>query len=396
MARAGYENIMVVIPVYNHGATLPAVVEAVIAAGWPVLVVDDGSSDEGLRAISDFDCYLTQLPRNMGKGAAIMAGAREAQKLGYGRIITLDADGQHDPDDAVVLAERSAKHEGPAIIIGARRMIQETVPKSSLFGRDFSNFWVKLECGLDLADTQSGMRLYPVKELLQLNPGRLRYDFEVEVLVRAAWAGVAIDSVEISVHYPPRDERVSHFHKLKDNLRLTGLHTLLIGRRLIPWPHLKLVKQSTPRLREQLVVRHPLKTLKKICRENASPAGQAVAVWMGLFLGALPLIACHTLVIIYVTHRLHMNKVAAVAASQFCAPPVVPVLCIQVGFFMVNGRLLLDLSWQKWLLEIPQRLGDWLLGSLIVGPLLGFVGAGLIYWFSSRLQAHKKAQLSGH
>ncbi|MDF1614726.1 DUF2062 domain-containing protein [Desulfurivibrio dismutans] len=383
--RARYEQpTIVVVPVYNHGATLREVVQWARAAGWPVLVVDDGSTDDGWQRIADLDCHKLRLPVNKGKGAAIMAGATKAAELGFAWIITVDADGQHDPAEAELLAAKAAALGRPAIVIGARRMVQETVPKASLFGRSFSNFWVRLETGRELPDTQSGMRLYPVRELLALKLGSSRYDFEIEVLVRASWAGVDIDSVDISVHYPPSGERVSHFSQWRDNLRLTVLHTRLLLRRLLPLSHHRVAGQSPPTA-EKLAVRRPWQTLKRICSEHTSPVWLATAVWIGLFMGALPLIACHTVAIIYVTHRLHLNKLAAVAASQFCMPPVVPVLCIQVGYFMREGGLLLDLSWEKWLLEIHLRLWDWLLGSLVVGPVLGLIGAGLIYWARTRM-----------
>ena len=380
-------NIAVVIPVYNHAATLPTVVEATLAAGWPVVVVDDGSDDGGAARLDNLDCDLVQLPRNMGKGVAILAGAEKAAALGYERIITLDADGQHDPADAILLAEKAALLPGPSIIIGNRLMVQDTVPRSSHFGRAFSNFWVRLESGLDLPDTQSGMRLYPVRELLQLRPRSRRYDFEIEVLILAAWEGITIDSVDISVHYPAGDQRVSHFHQFKDNFRLTCLHTGLIIRRLLPLSKLELANLHPSAVKEKLVVRHPLKTLRGLCLEHSSPLWLATAAWMGIFLGALPLLACHTVVILYICHRLHLNKIAAVAASQFCAPPVVPVICIQVGYFLQSGTLLLDFSREVWVFEVHLRLWDWFLGSLLVGPLLGGIGAVITYWSAKRLRS---------
>ncbi|MFH7319902.1 DUF2062 domain-containing protein [Desulfurivibrio sp. D14AmB] len=378
-------KIIVVIPVYNHGASLRQVVERALVAGWPVLVVDDGSDDDPLEQLTGLDCVKLRLPVNKGKGAAILAGAREAARLGYETMITLDGDGQHDPAEAELLARQAALIGRPAIVIGARRMIQETVPKASLFGRAFSNFWVRLESGQELADTQSGMRLYPLRELLALDLTCSRYDFEVEVLVRAAWAGVALSSVAISVHYPPPGKRITHFHQLRDNFRLTLLHTRLLLRRLAPWPHRRLCGQPAPPQEQKPRFPRPWRTMQMLFREHSSAPGLATAVWLGLFMGALPLIAVHTVAIIYVAHRLHLNKVAAVAASQFCMPPVVPIICIQVGYFLRNGQLLLDLSREKWLLEIHLRLWDWLLGSLVVGPLLGLIGAVLVYWAQTRL-----------
>ena len=384
-------NTLIVIPLFNHGSTLAQVVRAALATGFPVLVVDDGSTDGGLQRIEGLQCQTLRFSVNQGKGVAILAGAKEAKRLGFDAIITLDADGQHDPAEACLLCEEAGKGTRPAIIIGARKMIQDTVSISSHFGRAFSNFWGRLECGQGLSDTQSGMRLYPVKELLALKLSRNRYDFEIEAIVKAVWAGVDVRSVDVSVYYPPGDERISHFHKIKDNFSLTRLHILLVTRRLLPWPHQRVVAREKTG-KERLITGNPWQALKKICQEHASPFWLAAAVWIGLFMGALPLIACHTVAIIYVAHRLHLNKIAAVAASQFCAPPVVPVLCIEAGYFLRTGRLLLDLSWETWLLEIHHRLWDWFLGSLVVGPVLGIIGAAIMYWGANRIKTSRNTR----
>ncbi len=371
-------KVLLVIPVYNHGSTLGDVVRRAIPTGFPVLVVDDGSSDGGPDGVAELNCYTLRFSENRGKGAAILAAAKFAAGRNYDAILTIDADGQHDPREAVKLTAEAERGEWPAIIIGARRMVQDTVPGSSRFGRKFSNFWVRLETGKELSDTQSGMRLYPVRELMQLPVERKRYDFEIEVLVKGIWAGLDVRSVDVSVHYPPPGERVSHFDKIIDNWRLTRIHSRLVFRRLLPLPNRQLVVEKTEK--EEKPTGGPWRILKKICRENTSPFWLAVAVWVGIFLGALPLIACHTVVIIYVSHRFHLNKVAAVAASQFCMPPLVPALCIETGYYFRTGHFLFDLSHEKWLFEVHHRVWDWLLGSLVVGPVLGLVGSVIIYF----------------
>jgi len=381
-------RVLVVIPVYNHGGSLREVVAGCLDGGWPVLVVDDGSNDGGPEQLDDLPCKVHHHSRNLGKGAAILTGARLASQWGYDAIVTVDADGQLDPREIGLLVDE-ARCRWPILVVGARRMDRDNAPRSSLFGRKFSNFWVRLECGRDLPDTQSGFRLYPVEPLSQLPVRTRRYDFEVEVLARAAWAGLRIGSVPVSVRYAEGERHNSHFHQLKDNLRLTLLHTTLVTRALFPWPHRRLA--GTPpsiSSAEMAGRRHPLRLLRHLVREHGSPLELAVAVWMGIFLGALPLIAVHTVVILYVTHRLHLNKIAAVAASQFCAPPILPVVCVEVGYFLRHGALLLDASWETLVVQAPYRLWEWALGSLIVGPLLGLVGGGLAYfarrWFRSR------------
>ena len=142
-------NILIVIPVYNHGSTLPGVVKSSLDAGYDVLVVDDGSNDSCLGNISDQQCLTLRFDHNSGKGAAILQGATQAAELGYNTIITIDADGQHSPADIPLLVDKAQNCTAASLVIGSRQMIEETVPRSSHFGRSFSNFWVRLECGMD-------------------------------------------------------------------------------------------------------------------------------------------------------------------------------------------------------------------------------------------------------
>lgn len=382
----------ILIPVYNHGETIADVSRRAIATGLPVILVDDGSTDPVEPLVRGLDCTLLHHQNNMGKGTALLTGFRYGAEKGYEAIITLDADGQHDPAEAARLLAEAEKSEAPMLVIGNRLMSGKSVPRSSTFGRDFSNFWVRLETGVDLGDTQSGFRLYPVQELLNLNFSKSRYDYEIEVLVKSLWAGLQVAEVEISVHYPPADERISHFDKFRDNVRLSLLHTTLVSRRLLPLPHKKLTRAKEIKEEPSIISKNPFKVLGELCRSHVSPVLLAAAVWLGLFMGALPLIACHTVAIIYVSHRLHLNKVAAVAASQFCAPPLVPALCIEVGYFLRTGTFLLDLSWERWLLEIHERIWEWLLGSLIVGPVLGLIGGTIVYLLALQFRSIRQQQ----
>ena len=390
----GLDNskILMVIPLFNHGNTIRSVTEKALAAGWPVLVVDDGSSDGGAEQVVDLDCQVIRLDRNRGKGAAIIAGARFAAGHGFAAIITVDADGQLDPAEAGKLAD-VATGQWPAIVVGARRMDKDNAPGASLFGRAFSNFWVRLECGRELADTQSGYRLYPVKEILGLKTSCRRYDFEVEILTRSAWAGLPILSVPVSVYYPSACERESHFHQLKDNFRLTCLHTRLVCRALLPWPHKRLIAKIPQEIiedrQEIWSLLHPIRFVKRLCLEHSSALQLASAAWVGIFLGALPLIACHTVVLLYVCHRLHLNKMTAVTASQLCMPPLMPVFCIQVGYFMRHGSLLLDINWDTMVVQIHYRLWEWLLGSLLLGPVFGLIVGGLLYFSIKSLRINR-------
>lgn len=368
---------VVVIPVYNHQKTLREVAEGALAQGFPVLVLDDGSTDGSLDSVADLPVERHRLPANKGKGAAILAAAKLARDSGYEAILTIDADGQHDPADARLLHNVAAS-SWPCIVIGARRMETQNVPRSSLFGRDFSNFWVRIECGRSLPDTQSGYRLYPVEFLESSRFLSRRYTFEIEVLVRGSWAGLPILSTPVSVYYPPGDERISHFHKLRDNLRLSCLHTFLVTRSLVPWPHRRLFRGGTDAERLPSIFK-PSLFFRALTREHSSTAQLAAAVWVGIFLGSLPIIPFGIAAIVYACHRLHLNKLVAVGASNICCAPFVPFLCIELGHYLIHGSFWYQFNRQTLLAEIHHRLWEWLLGALLIGPLLGAIGALLTY-----------------
>jgi uncharacterized protein (DUF2062 family) len=367
---------LILIPVFNHALTLRDVVERCLSEGFPVLVVDDGSTDGSLDTVLDLPISRHRLPANRGKGAALQAGAAIAAGLGFTAIITLDADGQHDPADAIRLLDKGGP-VWPAIVIGARQMDGPNVPASSRFGMAFSNFWVRLECGRTLPDTQSGYRLYPTDILTRQYLSR-RYTFEIEVLVRGSWAGLPILSTPITVYYPPGNERISHFRLVKDNLRLTLLHSWLVTRSLIPWPHRRLFPERECQKPPSALL-HPLLFLRHLARQHSSPGELATAVWVGIFVGALPIIPFGIAATLYVCHRLNLNKLAAVGASNVCIAPFVPFLCIEAGYFLRHGEWWTTFTRHALLGEIHLRLWEWLLGSLIVGPILGALGALLTY-----------------
>jgi uncharacterized protein (DUF2062 family) len=259
------------------------------------------------------------------------------------------------------------REDDSAIIIGSRNFDTENVPFSSRFGRSFANFWLKVETGLAIDDCQSGFRAYPVRHLNRLRFRGSRYDFEAEVLARAAWAGLSLKTVPISVTYPRPEERISHFKPFLDNLRLTGIHSLLVGRRLLPLPHEKLV--ATAARMDFALLRHPGKALKMLLRENATPEGLAMSAAVGMFLAVLPLLFMHTLVILYVSLRLNLNKLVSLNVQHLAMPPFMPAVCIETGYYLRHGTWLTNLSFKTVFEQFSSRVYEWFLGSLIIAPL---------------------------
>jgi glycosyltransferase involved in cell wall biosynthesis len=366
------QSVWCVIPVYNNGTTVQSVALKCRAQLDHVLVVDDGSTDSDVAALfAKTDIEVLRHETNRGKGAALLSALSHVCKKGAQWMICVDADGQHHPED--IPAFLPLMEQSPSgIIIGARNFDTANVPGGSRFGRNFSNFWIKLECGVSISDSQSGFRAYPVNYLKQMNLRGDRYDFEVEVLTKAVWYGLSLKEVPIQVTYAPKGERISHFHQWKDNARLTHRHGMLISRRLLPWPHKKLVK---PEHHLGDLLRHPLRFLIRLLKESATPTELGLSAGVGVLLGALPLIGAHTVSILYVTTRLSLNRALALAIQNVCVPPFVPAACILLGQFMRQGRLtaLGDLSRVPW----RDHLLDWLLGSLILAPVLA-VFAGVV------------------
>lgn len=221
-------NACVLIPTYNNAAVLPDVLEEVLQYTSRVVVVNDGSTDETEEILKQNpQVYSLSYKKNKGKGYALRTGFKEAAKLGYKNVITIDSDGQHYPEDLSKFLQQL--DETPdVLIIGARNMSQENVLGKSSFGNKFSNFWYWVNTGIKLPDTQSGYRSYPINKLASKKYFTTKYEFEIEVIVRAAWSGIKVISIPVSVYYPKPEERISHFRPFKDFTRISILNTVLV------------------------------------------------------------------------------------------------------------------------------------------------------------------------
>jgi glycosyltransferase involved in cell wall biosynthesis len=226
----------VLIPAYNHGEKIAEVIAESLKLNIPVFVIDDGSTDSTADVISAIDgIFPLRHQSNRGKGAAILTGFAEASKVADWAI-TIDADGQHSPGDALKMMEAIPENERP-IVVGIRRGMEgKSVPWTSRFGRKFSNFWVCVSGGPALNDSQSGFRIYPLPEALSLNVLSRRFQFEVEILVKAGWKKMRVIEVPVRVNYAPGTERVSHFRPAVDFLRNSCTFTRLIVQRILRFP----------------------------------------------------------------------------------------------------------------------------------------------------------------
>lgn len=236
-------EVCAVIPTYQNAKTLLKVVADVHRVVDTVFVVDDGSND-GTAALLDKatgnerpEKVLTH-PKNCGKGAALKTGLTYARQQGFRYAVTVDADGQHRADDIPALL-KAVEEEPDALAIGSRGLQHENMPAKSTFANRFSNFWFALQTLQRLPDTQSGLRVYPLQRLHGLRWMSARYEAELTLLVFSAWAGVKLLPVPVSVYYPPRDQRVTHFRPGRDFTRISVLNTLLCFLMVVyGWPRI--------------------------------------------------------------------------------------------------------------------------------------------------------------
>jgi glycosyltransferase involved in cell wall biosynthesis len=184
-----------------------------------VLVVDDGSADGTGAVAAAAGARVVSHPRNQGKGAALLTGMHALAAQGFARALTMDGDGQHLPTQIPVLLAAADADPG-ALIVGARRVESQPVAALNLWANRFANRWVETACGQRIADTQSGFRVYPLPATLALGVQSGHFAFETEVLLRAARAGIPIRSVPVETYYPPPAERISHYRKWRDTLRI--------------------------------------------------------------------------------------------------------------------------------------------------------------------------------
>ena len=370
---------VIVICVYNNAATLRDVAErSVLQDCAGVFIVDDGCTDCDVKELlKNLPVTVLRHEKNLGKGAALNTAVKYLSAFeNYRWMITLDADGQHAPEDVPLFIQALSTAPGEdRILIGARDFSDtEKIPARSIKGRKISNFWLKLETGFTVTDAQSGFRCYPLHLISRIRCNSCHYDWETEILVRAAWAGLRFEDIPIQVEYFTPATRVSHFDLLRDNLRISLINTRLVGELLIPFPKKKLVKREL-----QFSIFRPKELLLYLLKENNSASALALAAAVGTFIAVLPIFMFHTAVIIFVSVRLHLNKIMMLAIQNLFMPPLSPFLCIELGHYMLYRKWLTEITFENVALEMHKRLLEWLCGSLILAPLFSVIIYFLVF-----------------
>jgi glycosyltransferase involved in cell wall biosynthesis len=223
---------LVVIPSYNPGPNVYSTVQAALEQWNPVWVVIDGSTDGSaarLQAMAAENPALRVLPmpRNRGKGAAVLHGLREALTAGFTHALTMDSDGQHPPG-CIGEFMRTSEANPTRMVLGTP-VFDESAPSLRVKGRRISNWWANLETlWAGIGDSLFGFRVYPIATLVDVMRRQRwmrRFDFDAEAVVRLCWRGVAPINLDAPVRYfRPEQGGVSHFHYWRDNALLSWMH----------------------------------------------------------------------------------------------------------------------------------------------------------------------------
>ncbi len=219
----------VVIPAYNEALTIESLIETtLLLQPTQLIVVNDCSNDNTAQLLSHFPITLLHNNKNLGKAASLWKGFTQALKMNMDVVISLDGDGQHDPNDIPRLLQKQSEHPNK-IIIASRKRNPDSQPFARFFANKFANFWVSWAAGYRISDSQSGFRSYPtllLKNISNLQQKAQRYEqsfvFESEVLIVAAWQGIYSLPVEIEAIYPEQ-RRASHFKPFKDIINITRM-----------------------------------------------------------------------------------------------------------------------------------------------------------------------------
>ena len=227
---------LLIVPTYNNAGTLEEVLVRCQRQGLPLLVVDDGSTDGTPEILSLLGVKTLTHPVNRGKGRALKTAFQYALTEGYSYAITLDSDGQHFPEDIPALLAQKGEN---TLVVGSRS--QKGADGGGSFANRFSNFWFTAYTGIRLTDTQTGFRLYPLRDLPSMKVVGNRYEAELSLLLFSAWKGLRLVPVQVRVNYP-RD-RVTHFRPFQDFMRITLVNIIGLPLALLyGWPRILLHK----------------------------------------------------------------------------------------------------------------------------------------------------------
>ncbi|MCE3279168.1 MAG: hypothetical protein K0S44_1359 [Bacteroidetes bacterium] len=373
-------NCCVIIPTYNNELTIEQVINDVLQYSSHVIVVNDGATDSTssiLKNYSDKIDVVSYSP-NRGKGIALQTGIRRAQEKGFRYAITIDSDGQHFADDIPVFVDKVDEFPD-SLIVGARNLNQENMPKKNTFGNKFSNFWFRFQTGIDLPDTQSGFRLYPVEKIKNTRYFTSKYEFEIEVMVKAAWRRINVISVPIKVFYAEGNKRITHFRPAKDFTRISILNVYLTILAILWHKPVRLVRHMNWKNIKALLNKHFMDPKESIMRKSTGVA-------FGVFMGIIPIWGYQFLSALVLAHFLKLNKVIVGFAAQISFPPFIPFIIfgsLKTGQFVMGNDVsqsifnsevsTIEEIWESMKLHLVEYLIGSVVFAVVMALILGLV-----------------------
>jgi len=350
----------VIVPTYNNEHTLLWVIERIVrhVDECHIVVIDDGSTYDTASVLVHYCGRITLLvnDKNYGKGYALRRGFRWAIDRGYRHAITIDADGQHDPDDLPTMIAASMDHPN-SVIMGSRNMDQSDVPSKSSLGNKFSNFWFWIETGIRLPDTQTGFRVYPLQHLKKMRLFSSKFELEIEVIVRLAWKKVSFHAVPVSVRYN-FPSRVSHFRPFRDFVRISLLNSILCSIALVYAHPRRFFSHKMWRVIKNEAIKPQESNLRK-----------ALSLGFGVFMGILPIWGFQLIIGFPLSAIFRLNKVLFLVAANISIPPMIPFI---VYYSFVVGQYFTESAVN------PSTLTDWSLETITSNTYQYFVGAVLL------------------
>ncbi len=373
----------VLIPTYNNSKTIEAVIQSTLEYCDDIIVINDGCTDTTSEVLAKYP-QLTVITHsvNLGKGVALRDGFAKAVELGFDYAISIDSDGQHYPKDFILFLDKIEASPG-SLIIGARNMSVENVPNKSTFGNKFSNFWFWAVTGIPLPDTQSGYRLYPVQRLKKIWLFTTKFELEIEVIVKAAWRGIPVVSVPVSVYYAPQGERVSHFVPSRDSTRISFLNTYLVLLAALFWRPVMIIRKMNAQNLKRIWI-------EEVVAAHESTLKKAISVGVGLFFGIVPIWGFQFASAFFTAIFFKLNKVVVGLTAQISFPPFIPFILfasIKTGEYVLNEKV--NINFDKLVsLESLNNIYVYTIGAIVLSIVMAIAGF-LVTWIFLKVFGYK-------
>ena len=379
-------KICVIIPTYNNERTLKTVIDGLLEITKDLIVINNSATDATFRILKTYT-EITQifLTKNKGKGNALRIGFKKAEALGYDFAVTLKPDRQYYLKYiAVFVNQLEFETNKNLLLIGSTNRDQKTVSGRVSFTDKLSIFLYKLQTGIQLKNTQSGFRLYPLNELNNIKFFTTKSEFEIETIVKAAWRGISVKNVTVNVSIDPQ-ERATHLKSIKGFLRISLLNTWFI---LIAFLYIK------PR---DLIREFRKKGIRRFIKEeilgnNESPLKSSQAMALGVFIGLTPLWGFHTILVLSLAVLFKLNKAISFAFTNVSFPPFIPFTVyagIMIGNYVLGEPTDYSFADFEKNFEFVKSLKTYVVGSFILASVMS-VMVGIVAYLLLFLYAKKK------